>query len=72
MTKEKGPDLVGRSFGLKQNFEHEDLTGNLTRRVKVDQKVNECSQRPPIGPNGSKFDMGGPEGSIYPYSRVRP
>ena len=40
--------------------------------VDVDQKVNECSQRPPIGPNGSKLDMGGPEGSIYPYLRVRP
>ena len=45
---------------------------DLTRRVKVDQKVNECSQRPPIGPNGSKLDMGGPEGSIYPYLKVRP
>ena len=44
----------------------------MTRKVEVDLKVNECSQRPPIGPNGSKLDTGGPEGSIYPFLRVRP
>ena len=61
--------FVGCLEGLRHVWK---LTGNLTRKIKVDQKVNECSQRPPIGPNGSKLCMGGPEGSIYPYLRVRP
>ena len=66
MGKALGALKIERIF----TFEHEDLTGNLTGGF--DQKVNECSQRPPIGPKGSKLCMGGPEGSIYPYLRVRP
>ena len=63
----EGPTLIGGNKKLKYYFLS---IWNLTRRF--DQKVNECSQRPPIGPNGFKLDMGGPEGSIYPYLRVRP
>ena len=52
----------------------ENLTGNLTGSLTrgIDQKVNECPLGPPIGPDGSKLDIGGPEGSIYPLLRVRP
>ena len=51
------------------HFEAKKLTLNLTRRF--DQKVNECFLGPPIGPNGSKLDMNGPEGSLNPVLRVR-
>ena len=51
---------------LTTNCWLEDVIGRL------DQKVNECSQGPLIGPKGSKLGMGGPEGSIYPLLRVRP
>ena len=64
LTRKLGSRLKIVNFG--QNCSKLDM------EVDVDQKVNEYSQRPLSGPNGSKFDMGGPEGSIYPYLRVRP